>query len=147
VKRAFVGIVVVFGCGGGREPAIVVLPKNLPESGGLDIVDSGKAMESDREVLGQSLPSSFLRCDVIRGRLFACSGAAEGRAVLEQDDGIFRGCDLAAGRLLGCGGWASGVVAVFDGGLYLACHVEHGRVLECRGPYDGPTVVERERRH
>lgn len=123
----------------------MVVPVSLADAGHLEILDSGKVDDLARPVVPSRSPAgvAFFRCDVVRGRVLTCSGGAEGAAVLEQDDGLFRGCDLAAGRILSCGGWASGVVPVFDAGLYVGCRVEHGRVVGCFGPFDGQAVIER----
>ena len=136
--------VTVVACREGRGAPITTVRVERPtaDAGHLEVVDSGPSESAETAMDRSRGGASYQRCDILHGRVFTCSGPADGRGVLDQK-GTFRGCDLENGRLVSCGGWASGIVPVFDGETFRACRIDHGRVTACMGPYDGNAVLER----
>lgn len=136
--------VTTLACGQGRGAQVTTVQVERPQAdaGHLEVVDASPTEALEPAQARAQRRSSFQRCDILHGRVFTCSGPADGRVVLDQD-GTFRGCDLRDGRLVSCGGWASGIVPVFDGETFRACRIDHGRVTGCMGPYDGNAVLER----
>ncbi len=133
----------IVACNGGRGAQVTTVRVERPQAdaGHLDVVDGGPP-ESLEPTPSSRIGPSYQRCDVLHGRVFTCSGPADGPTVIEQG-GTFRGCDVQNGRLVSCGGWASGIVPVFDGETFRACRVDDGRVIGCMGPFDGNAVLER----
>lgn len=128
--------------GGGARVTTVRVERPQADAGHLEVVDAGPPESFEPRPTPAGRGPSYQRCDILHGRVFTCSGPADGRGVLDQG-GTFRGCDLENGRLVSCGGWASGIVPVFDGESFRACRIDHGRVTACMGPYDGNAVLER----
>jgi hypothetical protein len=142
VERLVLAIVVVSlgaACGRGREGREVTVPS--PPRGGAElvVVDAGEPAPVHEDT---PEPARTLRvCDVAHGRVLTCGAWAEGPAIVEVDDGVFRGCEARDGRVVSCGPPGEGIVPVFDGAMFRACRLLHGRIASCFGPFDGRAVL------
>ena len=129
-------------CGGPREAQTIELLRPAPKAAPkLDVEDAGVAQEPE-PAINALTGARYVQCDIVHGQVLACAGPAEGRAVLEQPDGTFRGCDVTHGAVVTCGAHGGGLVAVFQGQVFLACRIAQGRIAGCLGLFEGPAVVE-----